>query len=200
MIELSDKMMPARQQINLMCCIDQRSIMSRNQIRMPGQTRLFAGLLIFAILLELLSARLAYFTVGAVFSSTIFLAIGLNVIPPMFFILQRRALALALVIVLVMIIVPYQMLLGYRWWQLQHETASLIPYIYQTRLETGAYPVDLAGYTYRNPALKPYIHYRADAACGGFCLSYHVGTPNTSHHYQPQGYDGQAIGWFYMDD
>ena len=62
-------------------------------------------------------------------------------------------------------------------------------------MQTGAYPPDLSGYTFANPALQPYFHeYQPDAHGTGFVLSYYVGTPSTSHTFSSED------GWSYYPD
>ncbi len=157
--------------------------------------------LLIAAGLELLAASLAYYTIGAVVSSLLFIMVGFNVVPLMFHFLKQRWLAIVAALVIFGFLVPYQVVLGHRWWALQQEANQLVPYIYQTRVETGDYPTDLSGYEHLYPNLETHINYEIFDDCEGFAVWYFVSTPNTSHLYHTRQCENeQYAGWFYSDD
>lgn len=155
---------------------------------------LFLLLALVLVALELVSAILAYETIGAIASTLYFLAIGINIV---FFVLavRSRAAAAAGMIVLALVIVPYQFTLAQRLMRVQAEAARVVGYIYEYKLGRGDFPTSLVEYAPRDAEMKTYIQeFRRDAASGGFVLCYVVGTQSTSHCYSPKN------GWTYVAD
>ncbi len=155
---------------------------------------LFAGFLVTLILLEAVCALLTYETVGAVVSVLYWIGIGTNLILLLLAFRSRRA-AVAGILLLALVLVPYQFALAGRLWRVQTEASRIVAYAFQTRIAQDAFPADLAGYTFHDPAAKPFIQeYRQASAAGGFVLCYYVGMPSTSHCYSPKD------GWTYYPD
>lgn len=163
---------------------------------------IFIGCLAIALFLEYLAAALAYYTLGAVYKGLMLFVMSLlNLLPLLFYLLRQRLLAWGMLLCLLGALVPYQLILGWRWWSLHQEAVQLVPYIYQVKVDTGAYPADLSGYAYGNPALKAALNYRVDNDCNGFDLWYSVGNPGTAHHYSSLYCPTYTYrGWFYIDD
>ena len=107
---------------------------------------------------------------------------------------MTRAAALGAV-TLALAIIPLQLMLGHRVLRVQAEASRIVAHVYEQRLATGEYPVDLADYEYRDPTTRKYVQlYAADESAGGFLLAFRVGTENTSHTYSPD------VGWSYYPD
>jgi hypothetical protein len=158
------------------------------------QCRLLYSLLLAIIVsLEIISAFLAFQTMGEVFRILYFAAIALNGI---FIVLAFRHPNAAVigVIGLALLIVPYQFWLTVRLWQLQNEAAAIVTYVYEEKVENGAYPATLTGYHFRNEALAPHFRYRMDSPECAFYVDYYVGSPTTSHSYCA------SQGWSYYPD
>ncbi len=155
---------------------------------------LLVALVITLISLEVVSAHIAYETVGAVASALYWAAIGINL--PLFTIAfkSRRVAAIGLIL-WGLVLVPYQFALAGRLWRVQVEAARIVAFTYEAKISSGTFPADLAGYMFHDPTTRPFIEeYRPDAASGGFHLCYWVGTQSTSHCYSP------GEGWtFYAD-
>lgn len=160
-----------------------------------NDTILFLLLMAILVPLELLCAALAYHTLGEITSGIyFFLVVGLNLVCVAVAFYSRLAGAL-LAVLLGLAIIPYQLLLGHRFIKLQHESARIVAYVYEHKLQTGDYPADLSRYEFEDPSLQAYIQtYRRDEERGGFALNYRVGTQNTSHSYSPRH------GWGYYPD
>jgi hypothetical protein len=155
---------------------------------------LFALLIAIVIPLELVSAWLAFETLGQIMSTIYYFLITLNLL----FILlafRYRALAALAIVSLALLIIPYQLFLGNRLLQIQAEAASIVSYAYEEQIANGKFPADLSEYEFRNDDIEPYIQkYQPDEGQGGFTLFYRVGTESTSHYYSPAG------GWGYYPD
>jgi len=154
----------------------------------------FVFLLIVLVPLEAACACLAYETVGEITSILYFLAIGLNLGFVVLALRSPKAAATG-VLVLGLLIVPYQLVLGRRLLLVEREVAGIVAYAWRTKCETGIYPLDLSGYEWRDPTIKPYIQdYRLDEAPEGFTVTWRIGTENTSHWYS------SSSGWGYYPD
>lgn len=155
----------------------------------------FAALLAVAVVAEFAGASLAYHTIGAVTSSLLFLAVGLNLVPIILHVARKSSLAVLAALALFVAIVPYQGLLGYRLLALGEEAGKIVSCVYDVRLHTGEYPADLSAYSFHDTNLRPFFQeYRRDAELGGFGLYWYIGTPSTSHSYTPRQ------GWGYYPD
>ena len=155
----------------------------------------FAALLAVTVPVEMACAGLAYHTVGEIVSRLLFIAVGLNAIPALLFLRRRPVLSTILVLAIAAAIVPYQGMLGHRLIVLQDEAGQIVRYVGGAKRETGEYPTDLSGYSYRDPSLREHFHeYQPDDSAGGYRLSWFVGTPQTSHSYSPRD------GWSYYPD
>lgn len=155
----------------------------------------FLALLGVLVLLEGVSARVAFHTVGAVFSGLMFLAIALNAVPLVMYLAHRHLLATALALALGLMMVVPQVVLAERLYALQAEAARMVAYAYDTRAQTGAFPASLDGYTFADPGLAEHFHeYGTSEEQGGLYVSYWVSTPSTSHYYSVEH------GWGYYPD
>lgn len=149
---------------------------------------------IVVVALEVVSARLAYETLGAGASTLYGLATAIN-LPFILLAFRRRLLAIAGIVLLALVIVPYQFVLAERLWRVQTEAARIVAYAYETRVSASAYPTSLADYSFYDSTTEPFVkEYGLDAAAGGFILCYSVGTESTSHCYSPKN------GWTYYAD
>ncbi len=152
----------------------------------------FLLLLIILIPLEIMSGFLAYETIGAIVSAIYFATIiTVNLIAAIIA-FRFRTLAMMIIIVTAVAIIPYQIALGQRMMNLERETTYIVTYAYEKKLQNGAFPKDLSGYTFQNPEISKFISYSAKP--DRFRVEYFVGTPTTSHSYDSQ------IGWSYYPD
>lgn len=155
--------------------------------------RCFFILLFLFVALELMAAALAFETLGEVMVLLYLWVIGVNLLLGILS-FRYTLIATAGITVLMLLIVPYQVWLGHRLWQLQNEAAEMVAYVYEYRLAAGEYPANLDGYTFEDASLAPYLQYSTVGEDCKFHVSYFVGTPNTSHSYCP------AFGWSYYPD
>ncbi len=157
-------------------------------------TLLFVLLMIVLVPLELACAYLAYETFGEITSHLYFFVVAINLAFIALAIGYPRAAALGAV-VLGLVIIPFQLVLGYRLVRVQTEASRILGYVYEHRIDTGQYPEDLSDYEFHDSTMKNYIQvYRLDGSYGGFILAYRVGTESTSHTYSPDN------GWSYYPD
>ena len=166
--------------------------------RITTETVLLALLALVLIALEIVSANLAYETIGAVARILYFLAIGINLVFLLVAVRKPMVAAVGMVL-LALAIVPYQFTLAQRLWRAQTEAARIVTFAYEQKLATGEYPTSLADYRYHDREMKTYIQqFQRDAAFAGFIrefiLCYRVGTESTSHCYSPED------GWTYYAD
>ena len=98
---------------------------------------------------------------------------------------KREELAIGVIALIALIIVPYQFYLGGKLLHLKEEAANITAYLFEERIENGAYPQDLSGYTFTFPQLKNHFRYQPGSN-DQFDLDYYVGTPNTSHYYSSE--------------
>lgn len=142
----------------------------------------FLIILSSAIILEKVSAELAYHNLGGIYSATFYLAIWLNIIPMLLYAFKLRNTAIVAVFTLVLLLVPYQLYLGYQYIQLQNEAQSIVDYVTQEKYQTGKFPEDISGYTFRKAYLKEHFHYRRSKGHQTddivFSFHYYIGTPN----------------------
>lgn len=154
---------------------------------------LFILLLCIVLLLELLSALLAFQTLGEVFQTLYFAAIVLNAI---FIVLAFRYPNTALIgiVVLALLIIPYQFWLTGRLWRLQNEAAAIVTYAYEEKLRSGEYPTSLDNYRFGSESLARHFRYQINVPECEFSVAYYVGTPTTNHNYCA------SEGWSYYPD
>lgn len=154
-------------------------------------------ILLLAILLpvEVFCGLLAYETIGEVTSGIYMLGIiVLNGLLIVLYFRHRRAALLGLLVV-ALLIVPYQLALGDRLLRVQAEVTRIVAYAYETRTASGAFPADLAAYTYSDPDVQPYVQgYLLDETGQHFTVTYFVGTPTASHWYD------SFTSWGYYPD
>lgn len=150
-------------------------------------------LLCIVVCLEIISAILAYETLGEVFRTFYWAAIALNVIFVVLALRHPNAAVIA-ILGLALLIIPYQFWLATRLWQLQNEAAAIVAFVYQEKLATDVYPASLADYSFQNASLSPHFHYQTGSPQCAFSVEYFVGTPTTSHSYC------SSEGWSYYPD
>lgn len=156
---------------------------------------LFAILMASLIPLELFCGILAYETLGAV-TSQVYLA-GTLLFNLAFIILafRYRSVAILAVIVFALLIIPYQLVLGQRLLRVQAEATRIVAYAYEQKIQTGAFPANLSGYTATDAEMMNYIqNFQLDETGEQFTVHFRVGTENTSHWYSSED------GWGYYPD
>lgn len=142
-------------------------------------------------------AVLAYYTIGEIVSGMYFLLVLMNAIPLGVAFLNRR-LAAAGFLLLAMMIIPYQSVLGVRWWRVHREAQRVVAWAQAQNGKTGAWPTDLSGYTFRDPGTRDFITYWGNPNSGpagqAGTVSYSIGSGSTAHWYEP------SAGWMYYAD
>ena len=161
---------------------------------MARRTKISLTLWALLVSLEALAVFVAYETLGWMesdFFVVVFVVTDPMLLAVQFYATYRRALAVGFVVLLLLcsFIAP----LSIRWYFVDKEAKRIATWAESQKLETGRYPEDLSGYVFLHPRYKEYVDYFADEYVG-FGVSYTVGTPNTNHHYDPDG------GWYYQDD
>lgn len=154
------------------------------------------GLLLVVVLpLEIIAAKLAFHTLGEVYQSLYFLVMIVLNLPFLILAFRSRTLAAIGIAVVALALIPYQFYLGYRLVRMQEETTRIVAYAYEHKASEGAYPADLAGYEFSDPALAAYVQeYFLSEDGADFMVRYRVGTVNTSHWYSSES------GWGYYPD
>lgn len=128
-------------------------------------------------------AALAHHTIGEITSAGYYMLIFLNSIPLLVFFASRRLAVIGL-LTIATLIVPYQLFLGVRWWRVHREAERIV-----VHLQSGA---PGSTYIFRDSGIRPFINIRAPG--GKPDVDYWIGTPSTSHWYDP------ALGWCYYAD
>ena len=152
-------------------------------------------LLLLLIPLEVSCAKSAFETIGEISSgvcwSVCIAGNGLTLILAVYW-----RFAAALVAILTgLCIIPYQVSLMVRFYEVQAEAARIVTFAYETERTTGQFPGTLSQYTYDNPDMSEFIQsYQSGQQFGGFQLFYRVGTESISHWYSPKD------GWSYYPD
>lgn len=141
--------------------------------------------ILFLIGLEILGAKLAYFTIGEIASGLYFILIILNIVPLIYLALKKReALAYTILLVIGLTIIPYQIYLDYKLIFLREEGGNIVGYLYGEKLENGNYPENIADYEFTYPKLKNnFNYYLID---GHFELYYTVGSEHTPHYFRSE--------------
>lgn len=150
----------------------------------------FVIILTFVILLEKFCANLAENNWGWVEFMFYHFAVWLNIIPVILYLVKLKKTAIVFILILAFLVVPYQLYVGYQSIQIHKEAQAIVDYAFERKSQTGEYPEDLSGYTFKKEYLKKNIYGYND----NFHVSYYVGTPSTNHYYYPE------TGWGYYDD
>lgn len=156
---------------------------------------------ILLIFIELICARLAYFTLGEINEILFLFLILFQGIVMAAYLLGKRMRPIAWGIAsIALLIIPYQLMLTTRWFLIQRDITEIIGYIYEQRLETGEYPADLSAYPNQD-MLQSYVRYtRYDEGNDEvnqtyFIVSHYIGTETTQH-----WYDSRTQSWEYYPD
>lgn len=162
---------------------------------MKGAPQIIFGLLLLVVVpVELFCAYLAFETIGQITSGIYFLAVAVN-IPLIAVAVKRPLIGAAGAAVLALLIVPYQLYLGNRLLRVQAEAARIVAFAYSEKAETGSFPSDLTGYSYRDEEMKEFVQrYSLSPRGEGFRLVFRVGTTSTSHWFSSRD------GWGYYPD
>lgn len=141
------------------------------------------------------SAYLSYYTISEIHRAAIILFLVLsNLLALSTLIVFRRRLTFAVLLLIFVFVVPYQAWLGIRLVMLRCEAERIVAYSQHVRAQTGKYPQDLSGYQFAFDSNRMHMDYKEKAWVGGFEISWYVGTPSTSHWYNPR------YGWKYHPD
>lgn len=179
-------------------------LLPRHEGETAGDRGAFLGLFVVAVGLEVAAARLAWETLGEIESALYLGLVLLNLVPLAVYLVgttpvdspaRTRRLGRIGLALLFLLIVPYQAYLA--WWavRLEREAARVVGWVYEQRLNVGAYPAGLEGYPPRDVGAFRQIRYRPDPGSPReFVVSYSIGTRSTSHWYRP------SSNWFYYPD
>jgi len=160
------------------------------------QWTVIAGTAMGLFVLEVLSAGVAYHTLGEVLTSGIMmiLVVG-NSIALLTLLFRRPPITIVALLLVAIPVIAQQMHLGTRYVLLKHEATRIVQYLETVKAATGRYPADLSGYTFAHPDYKTHFRgYTPDPAEGGYVFYWHVIQPGISHWYSPSG------GWGYYPD
>lgn len=149
--------------------------------------------MVLLIAAEIACAELAWHTIGEVVSSLYVILIFFNIIPFLLGFTKFRRLAVGLALLCALLIIPYQVLLGYRWHLLRQETLSIVAHVNQVKKQTGEYPPNLSAYQFLHPRLQHHITYEYYEPTN-YSVYFYIGTPDTSHWYNSNS------GWGYYPD
>ena len=110
---------------------------------------------------------------------------------------RRRTVLLGVGVVFFALFALRQQALAERLEALHDEARQVVAYLERQRAETGAYPGDLSGYRFSQPALAEYVGYWPDdqPRATTYALDYHpLNGIGVQHRYSP------GSGWRYNDD
>jgi hypothetical protein len=142
---------------------------------------------------EFACAWLAYYTDGEVMSGRYMTLVAMNLFAVSALVISPRAAVIGLLLLAVLII-PYQGLLGARWWRAHREAQQIIAWATAAKGQAGSYPANLQGYTFRDRAVGSLFSYQPLNSGQSFDLGYSVGSPGTMHTYTPES------DWYYYPD
>jgi hypothetical protein len=167
----------------------------------PRDVATFLGVASVAMALMIYAAHLAYYTIGLIEEMAYWFAI---LVPGVSFVIlglfaKTRRLGYVWLLTLAALLVPYQIVLGARWYRLDAEARAIISYLKAYHAKHGAYPADLSGFTSQRPELgREFIYSTSPNGPGipspAFYLGYSIGSETTTHDYTPER------GWFYYPD
>jgi len=178
-----------------------------------GSRPFFTAACAVLIPLEVLAAFLADYTLIGVASMFPLLLLWANLIPVGLQLSKRESAQLAPWILMVLIgvsILPRQAWLGVKLLKLEYEAKRIIAYSYEYKLQTGTFPADLSGYSWRYSSLSNHFGYQGHGtddkftypfkddpqydASDKFSIRYYVGNKDTAYWYSSKK------GWFVEDD
>ena len=176
-------------------------ISMRIGLRMPKKTYKntqsivpIALLFLLAIPVEIFCTYIAYYTDGDLIVGVWSTLILLNFI----FIaiaFKYQTVAAILSSALALLLIPEIFCSCVRYIHIQDEAARIVTYAYEYKLETGNFPRDLSGYTFKYPSLKKHISkYEVDPEEGGIFLAYWINNSTAFHWYSSNR------GWGYYPD
>ena len=154
----------------------------------PNEEIAFSTLIILLILpIEIYFSEQANFTVNWVTSGLFYLASCISVfLSVLFLILNENKLSIAFLSIGLLVVVPYNLYYTNDLHNLETESDSIVHWVYQRKLETGAFPKTMGS---KHDSRITYWAGKDD-----FILLFHVTTPNSGHFYTLKD------GWCYMDD
>jgi len=155
----------------------------------------FIILTIAVMPIELACAHLSYYTIGVIYSGSLYVIVLLFNI--FFFLVAttRPTIGVTLVFTLALFIIPYHLFLGNRLIRVQAEAARIVTYAYEQKLKTGEFPTDFSDYKYEDSAMKKFIIIDFDNNSDeALRVSYWVGNKNASYWFSSK------TGWNYRPD
>ena|ERR1044072_4341337 len=164
-------------------------------MRLSNFKRYLVATWLLLIPFEMGAIFLSYWTLGWSEAVTLFRGFFVTNFLGLLLYLVHFRIGLLLGIIYGLVILGYQTPLGLKWYYIHTEANRIVEWVYAEQIRSGSYPQDLSAYQFNNSEYKEYLSYgTSDNSVMPFGVSYHIGTPNTYHWYQPQ------CGWVYIDD
>ncbi len=155
---------------------------------------LFTILIIFFLAFELIAMNLAYENFGWYLNRILYLFLFLNLIPIFLFIFNKKGSSIFSLIFIGFFIIPIQFYYANINLKLKEEGANITSFVYQEKLKTGQFPLNLSSYKYKYPRLKNHFFYRNEKK--DFTVGYYVGSETSSDFH----YGHKRGKWEYYDD
>jgi hypothetical protein len=141
----------------------------------------FKLILLTLFLLEIVACYYAYYTLGEVKQFFSILILSLNIIPFILCLYRIKIISFVIGLIIGLILIPYQILLVVKWFELKKESSTIVEYIYSYQKENGEFPECISDYDFENHQLTnnfSYYLYSKD-----FVIQYYIGTKGTTHSY-----------------
>ena len=149
-----------------------------------------------ALFLGYMCGHAAYYTVGEIQSLPYLLFLPLGWIPAILLAFRRWKESIAsgavLVAFAILVLVPNQVILLHRLWQLQQDANLIVSHLHESRDADTGFPEELVGYPFLHPELSQHFSYTRNGE--HFRLSYWVIKPGISYWYSSR------TGWGYYPD
>ena len=173
---------------------------------MTIKTTLLRDVLIFLalLLIEILAIKFSYYTYGD-FVDKIFLypIFTINILSCFLYFRKHFKTSYIISGTIFLILVPHQLILGYRLFRIRTEMIDIIAYVYDYKVNNGSYPKDLKNYHFEDNEIKKYIDYRyyIDNEKSEFEINYFVITRGISTSYHSTNYSNfNHHKFFYYPD
>lgn len=141
----------------------------------------FKVILLTLFILEIVACCYAYYTLGEVKQFFYILIISLNIIPLLLYLYRIKIISFVIGLIIGLILIPHQILLVVKWFELKKESSMIIEYIYRYQKENGEFPESISDYDFENYQLTDNFSYYIDSK--DFVIQYYIGTKGTTHSY-----------------
>ena len=141
----------------------------------------FKLILLTLFFLEIVGCYYAFYTLGEVKQFFYILILSLNIIPFILYLYRIKIISFVIGLIIGLILIPYQIFLVAKWFELKKESSMLVEYIYRYQKENGEFPESISDYDFENHQLTDNFSYYKDSK--DFVLQYYIGTKGTTHSY-----------------